>query len=145
MELEPLASAPPRLEPDLLRAPASLPPTLSSAQEFEQVLGRFDVSQMDEKARARAGAEQLLSVALVQPVLKSLRGSNRAAAPFAPSQGERTFRAMMDTSLAQNLVKSGNWGLVDRVAQALLRNTSPDAKAAEPSVSELKPLRAAAT
>ncbi|MCX5689497.1 MAG: hypothetical protein NTV94_06880 [Planctomycetota bacterium] len=143
MEFESLRTIPPRVEPDLLRG--SLPTQATSTQEFEQVLGRFDVSQMDEKARARAGAEQLLSVALVQPVLKSLRESNHAAAPFAPSQGERTFRAMMDASMAQNLVKSGNWGLVDRVAQALLRNTSPDAKAAEPSASELMPLRAAAS
>jgi Rod binding domain-containing protein len=49
---------------------------------------------------------------------------------------------MMDASLAQNLVKSSNWGLVDRVAQALLRNTSKEAKAAEPSASEFKPLEA---
>ena len=142
MEFEPLTSAPRSLDPDSLRAVASSLPANSSTQEFEQVLGRFDVSQMDEKARARAGAEELLSVALVQPVLKSLRESNKTAAPFAPSQGERSFRAMMDASLAKNLVKSGNWGLVDRVAQALLRNTSKEAKAAEPSASEFKPLEA---
>ena len=112
----------------------------TSREEFAAVLGRMDPGAMTPDERAREGARQLVSTALVQPVLKSLRESNRAAAPFAPSQGERTFRAMMDTNLAQNLVKSGRWPLVDRVAQSLLRNTSQGAGAAEPSAPGSEPV-----
>ena len=95
--------------------------TAAAAESFRSVLGRTDPNSMTPEQRAREGAEQLVGVALVQPVFKQLREANEAAEPFAPGKSERTFRGMMDAQLSQRLVHSGHWGLVDRVAQMLLR------------------------
>lgn len=71
--------------------------------------------------RARTGAEQLVAQALVNPMLKQMRQSSQAAPPFAPSQAEKSFRGLMDAELSQRMVRSGNWALVDRLAQDMLR------------------------
>ncbi len=67
----------------------------------------------------RGVAEQLVSVALVQPVLSGFRGSSMAAPPFAPTGTERAFRGMLDAALARDVVRRGNWPIVDRIARAL--------------------------
>ncbi len=78
-----------------------------------------------EQARA-VQAEQLVAVALVQPVLKEMRENSHAAPPFAPNQAERTFRGMMDAGFAQRLVKSQRWGLVDAVARRVLKEKNAE-------------------
>jgi len=96
-----------------------------SRADFASVLGRKQVATLTPKEQAIEAAQQLVSVSLLQPVLKQLRESSHAAPPFAPNQAERTFRSMMDANFAQNMVKSGRWGLVDSVARKLLERTSP--------------------
>lgn len=91
-------------------------------RDFAAILNRAQQGSARTAAQAndpRAAAENFVSIALVQPVLKQLRSSNGAAAPFAPNATERAFRGMMDGQLAQRLVRSGNWSLVDRVEQSL--------------------------
>lgn len=73
------------------------------------------------KGEAREAAEQLVAASLVSPVLKSLRESTGAAGPFAPGRGERMFRELQDAVLAQRLVKSAQWPLVDALAQRMLQ------------------------
>ncbi len=74
--------------------------------------------------RAREAAEQLVAIGLVQPVLKELRESNRASPPFAPSQGERQFRALMDAELAQRITRAAGFSLVERLAHDLLKRSA---------------------
>ena len=113
---------------------------LARSSEFASVLGRIDAESMTAQERADQGARDLVSVALVQPALKSFRQSNGAAGPFAPNQAERTFRGMMDASFAQRLVQGGRWPLVDRVARSLLRQGQEiPAEATEPAVQDLVP------
>lgn len=81
------------------------------------------------KDAAREAAEQLVAASLVMPVLKGLRESSNAAAPFAPGPGERTFRGMMDDMLAQRLVKRSNWALVESVATRVLRRAAVETAA----------------
>src|SRR5690606_33176977 len=76
--------------------------------------------EQKRKTEAREAAEMLVSTTFVEPIFKQMRESDRTAAPFAPSEGEKQFRALLDTRLAQEMVKSARWGLVDRVAQDLL-------------------------
>lgn len=110
------------------------------SSDFASVLGRIDAESMSAEERAAQGARDLVSVALVQPALKSFRQSNGAAGPFAPNQAERTFRGMMDASFAQRLVQGGRWPLVDRVARSLLRQGQEiPAQAAEPAVQDPLP------
>jgi Rod binding domain-containing protein len=116
MEAGGVTSAEPGLA--VLQSAAGLRRT-NDQQSFSAVLSRAKPGETAEE-RARTGAEQLVSTALVQPVLKSLRESNNAAPPFAPNQAERSFRSLMDASLAQRMVHSQHWGLVDRLARSLL-------------------------
>jgi Rod binding domain-containing protein len=55
----------------------------------------------------------------VQPMLKLLRDSNNAAPPFAPGPAEKQFRSLMDVELAQRIVNSANFPLVDALARRL--------------------------
>ncbi len=103
---------------------------LSDQQAFSAVLSRARGAekQDDERGRARKAAEDFVAQALVEPVLKQMRETTQAAAPFAPNQAEKSFRTMMDSAMAQRIVKSGNWSLVDRVADRILaRSTSSSA------------------
>lgn len=111
----------------LLGAPAGADARLTARQEsFASVLARTDPgAHRDPRAAAREAAEQIVSVTLVQPLLSQLRSSNMAAAPFAPSRGERQFQGLMDAHTAQDLVKAANFPLVDALASRLLRDSAP--------------------
>lgn len=98
--------------------------SLSEQASFASVLSRAGTQAGKEQSpqeRARAGAEQLVATALVQPILKQLRESNQAQEPFKPNAAEKSFRGMMDAQLAQRMVTSKGWKLVDHVADSLLR------------------------
>ena len=73
---------------------------------------------------ARTAAEQFVATSLVLPVLAHMREHNNAAPPFAPTQAERHFGAMLDGELADRIVKAANFPIVDRLARDLQRNTS---------------------
>jgi hypothetical protein len=85
--------------------------------DFGRILSRARADGPTTQQDIRAHAEEFVSSALVQPVLKLLRESNQAAAPFKPSAGEKSFRGMLDAAWANQLVRSGNWELVDRIAK----------------------------
>ncbi len=82
--------------------------------DFARVLGRAGAT-----GNARDAAEQFVAIALVQPVLSKLRESNGAAGPFKPNAAERTFRSMLDATLARRIVGSSSWALVDSIARRL--------------------------
>ena len=96
---------------------------VESQSAFGAVLGKHlpDTRQLTPAQRAREAAEQFVTVSLVQPLLKQLRESNHAAPPFAPTDGEKQFRALTDATLAQNIVKAKQFPVVDRVAADLLK------------------------
>ena len=119
----------PDTEPEALRRLGSIRPNartdalFNDQQSFSSILAR-DLSKPSSPERsARESAEQLVAISLVQPVLKQLRDSDRAAPPFAPTQAERQFRSLMDAELAQRLVRASNFPLVDRLARDLLTRT----------------------
>lgn len=73
--------------------------------------------------QARESAEEFVAMALIQPILGQLRSTNAAAPPFQPTQGEKSFQTMVDAHLARQIVRSGRFPLVDRVARDLLKRT----------------------
>jgi Rod binding domain-containing protein len=95
-------------------------PLVTAQRSFASILARDRGAPADPEQSARESAEQLVSISLVQPVLKQLRDSDGAAPPFAPTQAERQFRSLMDAELAQRLVRASNFPLVDRLARDLL-------------------------
>ena len=96
----------------LLRAQETFAQSISRAQERP--------GERDPVAEARNSAEQLVSLALVEPTLKLLRESSMAAPPFAPTGAEKQFGAMLDSQRAADIVQSANMVLVDRLTRDLL-------------------------
>ncbi|MEZ6235497.1 MAG: hypothetical protein R3B68_15030 [Phycisphaerales bacterium] len=74
---------------------------------------------------ARAAAEQFVATTFLMPVLKEIRAQNNAAPPFGPTQAEKSLGPLMDAMLADRMVKSHQFALVDRIA-ADLRRVSTD-------------------
>lgn len=110
-------------------APAGGKALLDGKQrEFSRVLGRVNPAiQAAElgrdtgsvKAKRRQAAEDMVAISLVQPILKSVRENNNAAAPFGPGPAEKQFGVFMDAAWARSLVKSGNFQLVNSVERWL--------------------------
>lgn len=115
----------PHIQVGLTRAPQhsrTFSSVVEAREGFASILARAGVgldAQKPEKDRATDAAEQLVSIALVQPMFAKLRESGWAAEPFKANQAERTFRAMGDAEIARRMVKSGNWPLVERLAQGM--------------------------
>lgn len=70
---------------------------------------------------ARKAAEEFVSIAFIEPVLRSLRESNNAAPPFAPTEAEKSFGPLLDAEIAQRIVAHEHYGLVESVARQLLK------------------------
>lgn len=93
-------------------------------EDFLTALGRRGgQTQAEPEARARAAAQDFVSIAFVQPILKELRESNKTPPPFGPGQAEKHLRGLLDSTMAQQVVRSARFGLVDRLARDLLTNT----------------------
>ena len=88
---------------------------------FVTAMERARAKQTREE-EARGAAEDFIAAAMIEPVLKQLRTTNQAAPPFAPSDGEKKFGALLDTEVAKRIVRSGRFPLVDRVASDLLKH-----------------------
>ncbi len=114
-----------------------------SQRRFASIISRdSNTAQMSATDRARQSAEQFVSIAFVEPTLKALRETNQAAAPFKPSRAEQQFRSMADAQLAQEIVTASGFGLVDTLAQQMLRkaqgaHTAPGVPDAEHMLKQL--------
>lgn len=64
----------------------------------------------------RQAAQELVSIALVQPILKELRDTNQAAGPFAPGAAEKAFGPLLDAAMAKQIVSGQGFDVVDAVA-----------------------------
>lgn len=88
---------------------------------FQSILAPSRVERTPEQ-KARDAAESFVAQALVLPVLKQLRESNRAATPFAPGPYERSIGSLFDAETAARIVRAERFPLVERVAQNLLKH-----------------------
>jgi hypothetical protein len=102
-----------------LSAQRSFSEALGAAARSDAIAARED---RPEHAKAREAAEKLISTTLVEPILKQLRETNNAAPPFGPTPAEKQFGSLLDHRLSQDIVRSANFPIVDRVARDLLRN-----------------------
>lgn len=95
----------------------------TNQSSFAEVLGREgtpDARGESPAARARSTAEQLVAVALVQPLLARMRESGQAAPPFAPTAAEKQFMALQDAGVALQMVHASRFPLVERLARDML-------------------------
>lgn len=134
--MTPTASIPFATGPSPEAAALASRPRLSSDDQraFTQIMGREleRTRGKPDAAKTRAAAENFVAIALVQPIFKQLRSTNNTAAPFAPTKAEQQFQSMIDSQLAQKMVKSSNWPLVDRLAQDMLKKAMGTAAATAP-------------
>lgn len=96
---------------------------LSRQRDYAATTSRQGLREPEKTVedRAREAAEDFVSQAFVQPLLKQLRESNDAWGPFAPGTGEKQMRSLADGQLARNLVKASNWPLVDQIRRSVMR------------------------
>ncbi|MEM1183574.1 MAG: hypothetical protein AAGI53_01085 [Planctomycetota bacterium] len=73
---------------------------------------------------ARAAAEDFVATALVQPLLKAVREANQAPAPWGPTDVEKQFGGFIDADRSRQIVRAGNFGIVDRLARDLLTSAT---------------------
>lgn len=84
--------------------------------------GRHRLSRSEAGGTAdpsRDAAERFVSLTLVEPILKQMRQSSQAAPPFGPAPGEVQFRALLDAEVARQVVRAGDFPLVERLARDL--------------------------
>lgn len=98
--------------------PGAMDALTTDQASFERVLGRRPQETEGPEA-ARRAAEDFVSMALVLPILKQVRETNRAAPPFAPGPAEKSFGALLDAEMAGRLVRSTRFGIVDAVAERI--------------------------
>ena len=78
----------------------------------------------ERREAAEMAAKQLVSSALVMPVLESMRAQTFGeGGPFAPGMVEERFAAMLDQHLADRITGASNFGLVDEIVK---RYAGPD-------------------
>jgi hypothetical protein len=89
------------------------------AQALAQSMGilRGEIKK-DPEALKRA-AEQLVSAALVQPALASMREMSTAAGAFAPTDAEKRFGPMLDAMLADRVVHASNFELPKLIVERI--------------------------
>lgn len=111
-----------------------------SQNDFGHVLTRALDAAESPEAKARAAAEQFVSIALVQPLLTQLRETNHAAPPFAPSSAEKQFQGLFDAQVAQRITRAKRFPLVEAVAAQLTQRLNAE----QPSGPERPPEPASA-
>jgi hypothetical protein len=98
----------------------------SNLDVFAGMVGK---QQTDAKAtsedKARTVAEQYVAGALVLPLLKQAREARDASPPFGMTDAEKKLGSLMDNRIANDMVRRGNWALVDRIASQLQHAGKP--------------------
>jgi len=117
MNIDALKSAMPT---PMLGATARIDTAMRQSQRsFDSALGGV-LNKTGDLADARKAAEEFVSIAFVEPILRSLRESNQAAEPFAPTAAEKSFGPLLDAEISKQIVSRERYGLVDAVARQLL-------------------------
>lgn len=92
---------------------------MDARRSFAEILSIADRGPLATKPTAREAAEAFVAVALVQPMLAAARESSWAAPPFAPTQGEKQFGALMDAHVAREVTRAARFPLVERLARQM--------------------------
>ena len=95
--------------------PSDRPASEDQAKRFEELFER--ARHGAPAGEIREAAEQLVSATFIVPVLNQIRESSDAAPPFAPTQGEKQFGALLDQRIADEIVKSSRMPIVDRLTR----------------------------
>ncbi|MGP1272256.1 MAG: hypothetical protein ACTS22_02885 [Phycisphaerales bacterium] len=89
----------------------------SDAPSFDALLG---TARGGSEADVRHSAEQLVATAFIAPILRDMREHSQAEPPFAPTPAEKQFGALLDARTAEQIVRSADLPLVDRLTTTFL-------------------------
>ncbi|MCA9302867.1 MAG: hypothetical protein KC996_01960 [Phycisphaerales bacterium] len=84
-----------------------------------------------QELRASEAAQKLVANTLVEPILRQLRETNNAAAPFGPTDAEKQFGPILDAQIADKIVNAADFPLVTRIKQDLMKNSAYTAQATQ--------------
>jgi len=73
-------------------------------------------------------AERFVAATFVQPLLDRFAEMSDAAPPFQRTRAERTFGTLLHGQMALEVVRKGDWAVVDRVASGLLERAAGGAE-----------------
>ena len=103
------------------------------ARPFAQLLQQ-ETGRQTRREMAREAATQLVSAALILPVLESMRDSPMLRPPFAPGFAEKRFAPLLDQQIADRITGASNFSLVDQIVDRLLGPIAPPSSSnAQPS------------
>jgi Rod binding domain-containing protein len=105
-------------DPALTRLSSRTSAPTAERPRFGATLGGA-LGSVNAREHARDAAEEFVAIAFVEPVLSQIRESNHAAAPFGPSDAEKSFGPLLDAEIARRIVAKERYGLVDAVARQL--------------------------
>lgn len=98
--------------------------TPAPAERFSEQLR--EAARTGRRDQLRDAVSQLVSTALVEPVLSSLRESPFLTGPFAPGDAERRFGPLLDQQIADRVVTAANFPMIDTMVERYWRQaTSP--------------------
>lgn len=75
---------------------------------------------------ARLAATQFVSSAFIVPVLATLHESSFQVEPFAPNFAENRFAPLLDEQIADRIVGSANFKLVDVIVDRVMRRSAAE-------------------
>lgn len=103
-------------------APGGVEPSLQ--RDFADLLGIARRVRggggADLERRAHDTAERFVATTFVQPLLDRFTEMSDPAPPFQRTRAERTFGTLLNGQMALEVVRKGEWSVVDRVASRLL-------------------------
>ena len=93
------------------------------SESFAKALHK--AAQAHGRPAARQAATELVATALLVPVLDAMYERPWAEAPFAPTAAEKRFAPMLSQHLADRIVGSANFSLVNTILDRLLGPETP--------------------
>lgn len=124
--------------PNILPQHLTADRALHGFESIASVTRPFDAHLADERAvQAREAAQQLVSTALITPLLAELRDTTFQSELFHGGFAENAFRQQMDQIIGDRIVKNmdeqGNFPLVDKIYRSMMQSMQP---APTPKVNE---------
>ena len=75
-----------------------------------------------QQLEAKDTAEKLIATTLIKPILAQARAARDAPAPWGQTQAEKQFGALLDNRIADDIAKSSNFPIAQRIADQILSN-----------------------
>jgi len=131
---------------DIGRITGAASPRTAGAQinrrgEFNSLLTKASDQQrmrgMGQGEKLRQSAEQLVSSALIKPLLKQMHASPFRVERFHGGQGEKAFMKQLNTVLADRITRSANFNLSEAIFDRMSRQKPTPPDAMQPSGSKV--------